>query len=100
MGLFGSKRSPSERWGIDWDSPELQPINGVSLQTYLEVNQMPWSGGDPILVQRGRRAGVSTSDWTEAARGWQTRVALNQMVQNAAQLIMDPDVTPGRTHGV
>jgi hypothetical protein len=100
MGLFSSKRSPERKWGIDWDSPELQPIKGVSLQTYIEVTQTPTTRSTAGITAKAQRAGVSTSEWTEAYQGWMARVASNPMVQNAAQLIMDPDVTPGRTHGV
>jgi len=100
MGLFG-KRSPERKWGIDWDSPELQPINGVSLQTYVQVTQVPWSGaGGNVMAAKAERAGVSTPAWTEAVLAWQARIASSRMVENAAQLVMDPDVTPGRTHGV
>jgi hypothetical protein len=92
MGLF-RKRTPEEKWGIDWNNPELQPINGVSLQTYAQVNQIPWTGGDMRAMQ-AERAGVSTQQWIEAHAGWGARVASNVMVQNALQLIMDPEVTP------
>jgi hypothetical protein len=100
MGLFGSRRSPEQRWGIDWDSPELQPINGVSLQTYVHVTAIPWTGGGSKVAQNAEQAGVSTHEWTDAVLGWQARIASSPMVVNAIQLIMDPDVTPGRTHGV
>jgi hypothetical protein len=42
----------------------------------------------------GRAAGVSTQEWIEAVLGWQARLASNSMVENALQLIMDPDITP------
>jgi hypothetical protein len=93
MNLF-RRRTPEEKWGIDWNSPELQPISGVSLQTYAQVNQIPQAGGGDPRAMAAERAGVSRQDWTEAVLGWQARVASNQMVQNALQLIMDPDVTP------
>ena len=94
MGLF-RRRTPEEKWGIDWNSPELQPISGVSLQTYVQVTQTPWTGGGGnVMAAKAERAGVSTPQWTEAALGWQARIASSPMVENAAQLIMDPDVTP------
>ena len=92
MGLF-RRRTPEEKWGIDWNSPELQPISGVSLQTYAQVNQLPSTGGDNRAMQ-AERAGVSKQEWIEAHAGWQARVASNAMVQNALQLIMDPGLTP------
>jgi len=93
MGLF-RRRTPEQKWGIDWDSPELQPINGVSLQTYVQVTQIPRAGaGGNVTATNAERAGVSTQDWTEAVLGWQARVASNVMAQNALQLIMDPSLT-------
>jgi len=99
VSLF-RRRSPSEKWGIDWSSPELQPINGVSLQTYVQVTSVPWTGQSGNLrTAEAEKAGVSPQDWTAAVVGWQVRIGSNQMVMNAMQLIMDPEVTPGRSHG-
>jgi hypothetical protein len=95
MGLF-SRRDRSKLWHIDWGSPVLQPINGVSLETWIRVSQGPNRHASDAMA---REAGVSTADWTEARIGWVQRVNTNEMAMNAMQLIMDPDVTPGRTHG-
>lgn len=95
MGLFSRR----DHWKIDWDSPDLQPINGVSLKTYVRVNPIPWTGGPPLREMRAQPAGVAVPEWTAAALDWQTRIASNVMVASAMHVIMDPDVTPGRTHG-
>ena len=96
MGLF-RKRSPDEIWGIDRDSPEMQPINGVSLETYMMVNAVPRAGqsGD-VVAAAAAQAGVSKPEWIEAAAGWRVRITSNRMVADAAQLVMDPTVTPMR----
>ena len=99
MGLF-RKRSPDEIWGIDRDSPKLQPINGVSLETYVQVSATPRAGRSNVAAEDAARAGVSRQDWIEAAASWQLRIASNRMVAAAEQLIWDPSARPGRTYGV
>jgi hypothetical protein len=67
-----------EIWGIDRDSPELQPINGVSLETYVQVSAIPSAGRSNVVAEDAARAGVSTRDWTGAVAGWQLRIASNR----------------------
>ena len=98
MGLF-KRRTPSERWHIDWDSPELQPIKGVSLQTYLQITSTPrsarptgtWNAAEAAEAQQ---AGVPVEDWAEAKVGCAARVTEDAMVLRALQLIEDPSVRP------
>jgi hypothetical protein len=97
MGLFGRRRP-----AIDWDSPDLQPINGVSLEQYITVSQMPTPprAGVSSTDMKAEAAGVSLPVWTEAAAGWALRAASSVNVERALQQIMDPSITSGRTHGV
>ena len=68
MGLRDFLVSPfrAGEYTIDWDSPELAPINGVSVQTFVEVTQSPMipGAGGGVMEGMAGRAGVSLADWT------------------------------------
>ena len=96
MGLIDLFLPPRRRrlrnYKLDWNSPELQPIAGVSLQKYVEVTQAVATSGPRTMAGMAELAGVSQGDWTAANAGWQTRLAQSQDVRVAMTKIERPDL--------
>ena len=96
MGLLDLIIPPRRRrlsqYTTDWNSPELQPIAGVSLQKYVEVTQgLAATGGIPAsIAAMAEQAGVSQADWTTAFLGWQQRQTTSQDVRVAITKITCP----------
>ena len=84
----------------NWDSPDLQPINGVSLQKFVEVTHALESAPMTAMAAMAQQAGVSEADWRLAQIGWQTRLTTSTEVKAAMTKVYDPSVKFRRTYGV
>ena len=84
----------------NWDSPALQPINGVSLQKYVEVTHALESAPMTSMAAMAELAGVSQGDWRLAQIGWQARLTTSTEVKAAMTKVFDPSIRFRRTYGV
>lgn len=95
----GRKRTGLEQYETtNWDSPDLQPINGVSLQTYVAV--MRTNESEPLRPQdaQAEQAGVSPADWKLAHIGWQVRLTSKTEVKAAMTKVYAPTTTFRRNY--
>jgi len=86
----------------NWDSPDLQPINGVTLQMFVEAVRAREAPGAATtsMAAMAEQAGVSAYDWQQGYLGWQTRLTTSTEVKAAMTKLYRPDVTFRRTYGV
>ena len=84
----------------NWDSPASEPINGVSLQKYVEVTLALESALITSMAAMAELAGVSQGDWRLAQIGWQARLTTSTEVKAAMTKVFDPSIRFRRTYRV
>ena len=93
LGMGRGRNDLTQYEKTNWDSPDLQPINGVSLQTYVKVKQALESAPMTSQAAKAEQAGVSEADWKLADIGWHVRLTTSTEVKAAMTKVYDPNVT-------
>ncbi len=105
MGLLsflrgGRRNGLAQYETTNWDSPDLQPINGACLQAFVKVMKAEESAPMVSQAAKAEEAGVSEADWKLAQIGWQVRKTTSTEVKAAMAKVYDPNINFRRTYGV
>jgi hypothetical protein len=100
--LFRRRNEFTQYETTNWDSPDLQPIHGVTLQMFVEAMRAREAPGAAMTTTAAmaEQAGMSHYDWQQGYLGWQTRLTTSTEVKAAVTKLYSPGVTFRRTYGI